>query len=104
MNAKHEFEHNDECDSPLLWDYIRRRINPTTTVGASRLKDEIESKKLADFDHNVTKYNTWFTDTREEIMKEEDEGFPEYLRSLFRAYQTSHNQEFLDAVAEEKRK
>ena len=104
MGGKTEYERNDECDGPLLWDYIRRRVNPSTTVGASKLKDEIESKKLADFDHDVIRYNTWFCDTREEIMKEEGEGFSEYLRSLFRAYQSSDNQEFLDAIAEEKRR
>ena len=104
MGGKAEYERNNECDGPLLWDYIRRRVNPTTTVGASKLKDEIERKKLADFDHDVIKYNTWFCDTREEIMKEEGEGFSEYLRSLFRAYQSSDNKEFLDAIAEERRK
>ena len=104
MGGKHEYERNDEFDGPLLWDYIRRRVNPSTTVGASRLKDDIETKQLSDFDHDVIKYNTWFCDTREEILKEEGEGFSEYLRSLFRAYQTSHNQDFLDAIAEEKRK
>ena len=103
-SGKQEFERNDECDGPLLWDYIRRRVNPTTTVGASKLKDDIETKKLSDFDHDIIRYNTWFCDTRESITKEEGEGYTEYLRSLFRAYQTSNNQEFLDSVAEEKRK
>ena len=74
-------------------------MNPSTTVGVSKLKEDIETKKLSDFNHDVIKYNTWFCDTRESIMKEEGPGFSEYLRSLFRAYQTSNNQEFFDAGA-----
>ena len=54
-----EYKFGHEYDGPKLWDYIRRRVNPTTTVGASRLKDMIESANLCDFSNDVIKFNTW---------------------------------------------
>ena len=103
MPHKNEFQRGQEHDSPLLWDYIRRRVKPSTTVGASKLKDDIESKTLKDFDNDVTRYNSWFTDTRDQIIREEGDGYNEYMRSLFRAYRTSPNEDFRDAIASEKR-
>jgi hypothetical protein len=103
QGSRSEFLKQEEYDGTLLWDFIRRRVNPSTSVGASRFKDELETKKLSDFDNNVTKYNTWFDDTREHITKEEGEGYTEYLRALFRAYLTSTNKEFVDSIAAERR-
>ena len=103
IGSKKEFVKEQEYDGVLLWDFIRRRINPTTTVGASRLKDEIESNTPAMFNNDIIKYNTWFEDTREAIIKEEGKGYNEYLRSLFRAYLTCDQEEFLDAIKDEKR-
>ena len=78
---KDEFKLGGEFDGPLLWDFIRRRINPTTTVGASKLKGEIETAKLADFDHDVSCFHTWFQSQKKKIKKEEGEGkYNEYLR------------------------
>ena len=102
--SKSEFQRMNEIDGVLLWDFIRRRTNPTTTVGASKLKDDIENVKLEKFDQDVIKYNTWFVDTRIAIIKEEGTGYNEYLRSLFRAYLTCVNEEFLEAIKEERRK
>ena len=104
MGSREEFEREEETDGPLLWDFVRRRINPTTTVGASRLKDEIETKTLDDFDHDVVKFNTWFCDTRDLIIRDEGDKYDEYLRSLFRAYQASNQPEFSDTIAAQKRK
>ena len=53
-----EYKHDHDYDGPKLWDYIRRRVNPTTTVGASKLKDMIESARLSDFSDDVIKINT----------------------------------------------
>ena len=78
-------------------------MNPSTTVGASKLKNEIEAKTLADFKYSVTSYNTWFEDTMESIVKEEGTGYNEYMRSLFHAYLTSSNKEFTDAISSERR-
>ena len=36
------FKIKREYDGPLLWDYIRRRVNPTTMVGASSFKEQLE--------------------------------------------------------------
>ena len=65
IGSKKEFQRGQEYDGLLLWDFIRRRINLTTTFGASKLKDEIESTTPAQFDNNIIRYNTWFKDTRE---------------------------------------
>ena len=56
--SKEYFQCNQESDGPLLWDFIHRRINPTTMVSASKLKDEIKITKASDFDNDVVKYNT----------------------------------------------
>ena len=99
-----KFQRGQETDGPLLWDFIRRRINPTTTVGASKLKDEIEAMTAASFENNIVKYNTWFEDTRDKILKEEGEGYNEYLRSMFRAYLACKNTEFVEAIKDERRR
>ena len=66
-----EFKKSGECDGVLLWELIQESDNPTTTVGASNYKGEIEIKDLATFDNDVDKFNTWFEDTRANIIKEE---------------------------------
>ena len=100
-----EYKYGHEYDGPKLWDYIRRRVNPTTTVGASRLKDMIESARLSDFSDDVVKFNTWFEDTRKSIIKEEGQGrYNEYLRSLFKTYLGCANVEFVESIKDEKRK
>ena len=73
-------------------------------MGASRLKEDIESKALTSFGNDVAKYNTWFEDTRRAIIAEEGEGYNEYTRMLFKAYETSTNEEFQESVKEEERK
>jgi len=66
-------------------------VNPSTTVGALKLKDEIKAKTLANFKYSVTSYNTCFEGTRESIVKDEGTGYNEYIQSLFHAYLTSSN-------------
>ena len=74
-------------------------------VGASKLKDLIESAKLSVFSNNVIKFNTWFDDTRNSIIKEEESGrYNEYLRSLFKTYLGCTNTEFVESIKDEKRK
>ena len=103
IGSKEEFKRGQEYDGVLLWDFIRRRINPNTTVGASKLKDDIESTTPASFDNDIIRYNTWFEDTRKAIIKEEGVGYNDYLRSLFRAYLTCPEEEFLEAIKNERR-
>ena len=100
-----EYKHGHEYDGPKLWDYIRRHVSPTTTVGASKLRDMIKSTRLSDFSNNVIKFNTWFDDTRKSIIKEEGKGrYNEYLRSLFKTYLGCGNMEFVESIKDEKRK
>ena len=69
------------------------------------MKGEIEAAKLADFDHDVSKFHTWFQSQKKKIKKEEGEGkYNEYLRQLFRIYNTSNNNSFLQAIGEEERR
>ena len=98
------FKVGDEMDGVKLWSYIRFSVNPSTAIGASSLKDSIESKKLSDFEgHNVKKYSIWFKDTRAEIISLEGKLYNEYVRCLFKALLTSINQEFIDTIKVEKR-
>ena len=100
-----EFKKGNEYDGPLLWDFIRRRVNPTTTVGASKLKEELENTSLDKFGDDIIKYNAWFDDMRTMIIRDEGPGkYNEYLRNLFRAYLTCSVEEFVDAVKDERRK
>ena len=73
-------------------------------VGASRLKYQIESKTISSFDKDVIKYKILFLDTRAQIIKEEEVGYNEYLRSLFRSYLTCNDNEFIGSVKDEKQK
>ena len=78
-------------------------MKPSTTVSVSKLKDDLERKTIKDFGNDATKYNSWFIDTRAQIVREEGDGYSESFRSLFRAYKTSPNEDFRDAIASEKR-
>ena len=83
-NGKYKI--GSEYIGPLLWDFIRRRVKPSTKIGAAKLKTYIKKKELRDFKNNVIKFNTWFKDTKTAITTQEGEGYNEYLRQLFRAY------------------
>jgi len=100
----HAFKMGQEYDGPLLWDFIHRWVNRRTTVGASKFKEELETKKLCDFDNDIIKYNTWFDDVRTMIIRDEGpDKYNEYLRNIFRSYLTCTNDEFVE-VKSEKRK
>ena len=64
-----KFKMGLEYNGVTLWYYILKEINPLTTTGAARFKDQIEYQTLKDFRHDVKKFNVWFTDTRLEIIK-----------------------------------
>ena len=65
----------------------------------------IEAAKLSEFSDDVVKFNTWFDDTRKNIIKEEGTGrYNEYLRSLFKTYLGCGNVEFVESINDEKRK
>ena len=102
---KVDFVREGEYDGALLWDFICRRVNPSTTVGASKMKEDLERTTLAKFGGDVIQYNTWFENKRSQIIGEEgDDKYNEYLRNRFRAYLTSDNEEFLSAIRDKKRK
>ena len=93
----------EEYDGVALWHYIRNQSNPSTTTGVSSFKDEIESKKMADFGDNIKAYHTWIANVRTSIIREEGEGlYNEYVRSMFRTYLTVDNEEFVDVIKVEK--
>ena len=94
----------DEIDGPMLWDFIKRRVKPSTKVGAAKLKGKIEKAKLSDHNGNVIEFNTWFEDTRKSIIAEEGTGYNEYTRILFQCYLHSDNEEFKIAIKEEERR
>ena len=98
------FREGNEYDGVKLWYFIRAHVNPTTTIGASGFKDEIESATMSIFKDDVKAYNTWFDDKRKAIIKEEGEGkYNEYIQSVFRTYLTLKNTEFVDTIKAKKR-
>ena len=100
-----QFKRGGEYDGPLLWDFIRRRVNPSTTVGASKLKEELETTKLSKFGDDIVSYNTWFDEMRTMIIRDEGEDkYSEYLRNLFKAYLTCADEEFVSTIKDERRK
>jgi len=70
----------------------------------SKLKYEIKSTKASAFENDIIRYNTWFKDTREQIIKEEGDKYNEYLCSMCRAYLECGNEELVDAVKDERHK
>ena len=69
-----EFEQSGEHDGVLLWDFIRRTINPNMIVGALDYKAEIEKVTLTGHENNVVKFNTWFDDAKTKSITEEGDG------------------------------
>eukprot|EP00957_Ditylum_brightwellii_P168615 12834136-Ditylum_brightwellii.AAC.2 len=54
---------------------------------------------MGNFGHHVRKFNTWFINQHNEIVREVGkEGCTEYLRSLFCVYKTAKDVEFLKTV------
>eukprot|EP00957_Ditylum_brightwellii_P117712 8979281-Ditylum_brightwellii.AAC.1 len=79
-------------------------VNLLTKVSVANLEDEIEPAKMDDFNHNVKKFNTWFSNKRNLIVKEVGkDGYTKYLRCLFKTYLTAVDPEFLEAVTLERR-
>ena len=74
IGDEEDFNRVEEYDGVDLWHYIlnqSNQSNPSTTTGASTFKDEIESKKMANFGDDVKAYHTWIADTRTSIIKGE---------------------------------
>lgn len=64
----------------------------------------VQKAQLNDFKNDVVKFNSWFADMELRIVKEEGKGkYNEYLRSLFRTYLKCDNNEFVEAIKDEKR-
>lgn len=63
-----KFERSGEYDGVFLLGFIQHRVNPTTMVGASNYKVEIEKATLADHKKNIATFNTWFDDTQTKII------------------------------------
>lgn len=50
------------------------------------------------------KYNTWSDDTKDKITKEGADRYNEHLCSMFRAYLSCDDEEFVDTINDESRK
>eukprot|EP00957_Ditylum_brightwellii_P133434 10173164-Ditylum_brightwellii.AAC.1 len=73
-------------------------VNSSTKVSVANLKDEIELAKMDGFNHDVKKFNTWFSDKRNLIVKKVGkDGYMEYLRCLFKTYLMAVGPKFLEA-------
>eukprot|EP00957_Ditylum_brightwellii_P066338 5035685-Ditylum_brightwellii.AAC.1 len=70
LSHEDKYKVGGNIDGVLLWQFIVNMVNPSAKVSVTNLKDKIESAKMDDFDHNVKKFNTWFLDKRNLIVKE----------------------------------
>ena len=53
-----EFKRSGDYNGILLWEFIRKRVNPTTATGASKYKGVIKKADLATFDNGIEKFST----------------------------------------------
>jgi hypothetical protein len=104
LSHEKKYKVDDNIDRVLLWQFIVDLVNPSTKVSVANLKDKIEAAKLSNFEHDVNKFNTWFSDKRNLIVKEVGENrYTEYLRCLFKTYLTAVDPKFVEAVTQEQR-
>ena len=85
-----------------LW-LIWKKINPTTQVGISNLKDAIEQATLQKSSNNVFKMLNRMQQNFEDI-KDRGSTHDDYLCHIFRALMTSTNMLFRDFIQQEKDK
>ena len=105
LSDKTKLKNGREMCALKLWSYIKRTVNPGTAVGAKALKDKLESKKMSEFGHDVSKYNQWLKETRAAIIQDEGAGlYNEYTKCVFKTYMTCNNAEFFEMVKSEKRR
>eukprot|EP00957_Ditylum_brightwellii_P205896 15345905-Ditylum_brightwellii.AAC.1 len=105
LTEEDTFKRGMDHDGLLLWIKTVDNVNPSTKVSVSNVKDELKNAQLETFDYDIRKFNTWFNDKRNIIVKEiGKDGYKEYLRCLFKTYSTAKNQKFLDNIEEERRK
>ena len=100
------FKREGEFDGLELLHHFRKHVNPSTAVGASILKGEIETENFKAFGQDLKKYHTWIEDCKTQIDGGEGEGnyMDYYYRCKFKTYKTCTNKEFQEVIKEEKRK
>ena len=72
---------------------IFERINPSTRIGVSNLKDEIEKATLAKFDNNVKDLLDYMS-SNYSIVIDKVEIHEDYVRHIFRALLSGPNSNF----------
>eukprot|EP00957_Ditylum_brightwellii_P128597 9809947-Ditylum_brightwellii.AAC.1 len=98
------FKKGDNYDGLLLWCLIMEKVNLTTNVSATNLKDKLENAKLDDFRQDIKEFSTWFADKRNAIIREVGkEWSTKCKRCLFKTYQTAEKKEFMIAISQERR-
>eukprot|EP00957_Ditylum_brightwellii_P189456 14420800-Ditylum_brightwellii.AAC.1 len=105
LTDKKKFKRGNNHDRILLWKHLINHVDPSTCVSVSNLKDELESAFCDDFDQDIKKFNTWFTNKRSKIVKEVGtDGYTEYLRCLFKVYKTAKDKVCIATIVEERHK
>eukprot|EP00957_Ditylum_brightwellii_P107987 8237773-Ditylum_brightwellii.AAC.1 len=100
---KVKFKRGNNYDGVLLWKHLINNVNPLTCMLVSNLKDKLELASLDNFDQDIKKFNTWFTNKRSKIVKEVGkDGYTKYLRCLFKACKTAKDNEFITTIVEER--
>ena len=80
------------------------QVNPRTTVGSSKVKEELETTQLYKFDHDVICYKIWFEDIWIKIIQDEGPGrYNKYLINLFRGHLICSDSGFVEVVTDKRR-
>ena len=83
-------------DGTAMLSVIFSKVDPSTVVRVSNLKDLIEKADLASFNHVVPDLLMFFKRTKNKIEAAGDRNYKEYPRLLFDALMTSQNKAFLN--------
>eukprot|EP00957_Ditylum_brightwellii_P170994 13017195-Ditylum_brightwellii.AAC.1 len=69
MAKETNFKQGNNFDKALLWYQIVTQVNPSTKAAIGNLKGELETTKMDDFGYDIRKFNTWFIDQCNKIVR-----------------------------------
>ena len=60
MNEGEIFKASNDDDRVKLWFFIRNRVSPSTTTGATGFKENLGKTNIKTFDNDIKAFNAWF--------------------------------------------
>lgn len=81
-------------DGPCYLKAIHTHINPSTKVGISNVKAQIENATLKQFNHNIVLDNMQLNEWYQEVITAQKDYDEDMLRHLFKIYKGSYCEDF----------